>query len=96
MALARKINPDVILCDADMPDLSGPQLIEMLKSDPATARIPVVLLTGFSDPDMFSHVRWTGFLGKPFTPSELLSALRHAVSTALRTEAVPEAVTDGE
>ena len=96
LALAGKIVPDVILCDADMPDLGGPQLIEMLKLNPATARIPVVLMTGFADPHMFSHVRWTGFLGKPFTPSELLSALRHAVSTALRTETVAEAVPDGE
>ncbi len=95
VALARKISPDVILCDADMPDLSGPQLIEMIKSDPATAHIPVVLMTGFADPSMFSHVRWTGFLGKPFTPSELLSALRHAVATALPKAEIPEGVPAG-
>lgn len=83
-ALARKINPDVIMCDADMPGLSGAQLIEIIKSDPAIAHIPVILMTGFAGPEMFSHVRWTGFLSKPFSPAELISALRNAVAVAAR------------
>ena len=81
VALARKIDPDVILCDAEMEDLSGAQVIELLKSDPATANIPVILMTGFAGPEMFLHVRWNGFLSKPFTPAELIAALHHAVTS---------------
>jgi CheY-like chemotaxis protein len=84
--LVRKINPDVILCDAEMSGLSGAQVIEILKSDPATALIPVILITGFAGPEFFSHVQWTGFLSKPFSQSELIAALHHAVATAVRVE----------
>jgi CheY-like chemotaxis protein len=84
VALVRKTNPDVILCDAAMPHMSGPQVIETLKADPATAHIPVVLMTGFAESHMFSHVSWTGFLSKPFGPAELIAALHHAVATAVK------------
>jgi CheY-like chemotaxis protein len=82
VALAREIGPGVILCDADMPGVSGAQVIEILKFDPATAAIPVVLMTGFAGPEMFLHVRWNGFLSKPFSPAELIAALHHAVASA--------------
>lgn len=88
-ALVRQVNPDVILCDAEMPDLSGAQIIESLNLDPATAHIPVILMTGFAGPEMFMHVRWTGFLSKPFNSKDLIAALHHAVaSAAKKTQAV--------
>ena len=78
--LERAALPDVILCDASMPDLSGPQLIAILKANPETASIPVVLMSGFAKVDMFSHVPWTGFLEKPFGPKELLAAIESAAA----------------
>jgi CheY-like chemotaxis protein len=80
-ALVRKINPDVVLCDAEMDGMSGGQIIESLKSDPVTRLIPVVLMTGFAGPELFSHLQWTGFLSKPFTQSDLIAALHHAVAS---------------
>lgn len=74
--------PDVILCDALMPRVSGPQFIQTLKADPETAGIPVVLMTGVATADMFSHVPWTGFLGKPFGSEELIAAIESAVATS--------------
>ena len=79
--LAHRIQPDVVLCDAAMPELSGPQVIEALKADPATAEIPVVLMTGIADAHMFAHARWTGFLGKPFDREELCAAVRSAIAS---------------
>lgn len=95
LAFVRKINPDVILCDADMPDLAGAQVIETLKSDPAIAHIPVILMTGFAGPEMFTHVPWTGFLSKPFSPSELIAALHHAVASQVRESTKQGNPTDG-
>lgn len=40
---------DLILLDHEMPVTSGPQVLEMLRSDPETASIPVMFLTGKSD-----------------------------------------------
>jgi CheY-like chemotaxis protein len=79
LELDRNALPDVILCDASMPAVSGPQLIAMLKSNPLTENVPVVLMSGFADADMFLHVPWSGFLAKPFGPKELIEAIESAV-----------------
>ena len=78
LALARSLVPDVILCDAAMPKMSGPEVIQILKTDPATAHIPVVLITGAADSELFAHVPWTNFLAKPFSPRELRDAIYSA------------------
>lgn len=41
--------PDLILLDYDMPITPGPQVLEMIKSEPNSAKIPVIFLTGKSD-----------------------------------------------
>ncbi|HWX55122.1 MAG TPA: response regulator [Verrucomicrobiae bacterium] len=40
--------PDLVLLDMMLPKMSGPDVLQALKADPATARIPVVVLTGLS------------------------------------------------
>lgn len=80
LSLKREALPDLILCDAVMPGLTGPQLISMLKGNAETAHIPVVLMSGFASAEMFSHVPWAGFLEKPFGPKELRAAIESAAS----------------
>ena len=46
--LAREHAPDLILLDVMLPKLSGPDVLKALKKDPATAAIPVMMLTGLS------------------------------------------------
>ena len=88
VALVLKTQPDVILCDAAMPHVSGPEVIEHLKGNPATAHIPIVLMTGFAESHMFGHVGWTGFLSKPFSAVELFGALHHAIASLKPPQAV--------
>jgi len=49
--LARKHIPDLILLDVVMPDLSGFDVIELLKSDPETINISVIFITGLANDD---------------------------------------------
>lgn len=42
---ARRLPPDLILLDLDMPDLDGIETCKLLKADEATRRIPVIILT---------------------------------------------------
>jgi len=49
--LARKHIPDLILLDVVMPDLSGFDVIELLKSDPETINISVIFITGLANED---------------------------------------------
>ena len=51
IALARTQLPDVILCDIDMPDMSGGDVAAALESDSMTARIPLIYLTALVTPE---------------------------------------------
>jgi CheY-like chemotaxis protein len=48
LQLARGNHPDLILLDMMLPKISGPDVLHTLKSDPATADIPIVVLTSLS------------------------------------------------
>lgn len=49
LAMAREEKPDLILLDMILPKLSGPEVLRKLKTDPATASIPVVVLSSLSE-----------------------------------------------
>ena len=51
VALARRELPDVILCDIDMPGMSGGDVAAALGEDSATARIPLIYLTALVSPE---------------------------------------------
>lgn len=63
--------PDVIVLDVSMPGMSGIELCRLLKGDPATARIPIVLLSGSIEGDQGAGA--DAFLAKPFSPLQLLA-----------------------
>jgi CheY-like chemotaxis protein len=48
LRLARAKRPDVIVLDMLLPKLGGAQLLEFLKTDPLTAKIPVIVLSSLS------------------------------------------------
>ena len=49
LAAARTHSPDAIVLDIDLPELDGYSVCRMLKADPATAHIPIVMLTRYDD-----------------------------------------------
>jgi CheY-like chemotaxis protein len=51
LAIARRERPDAILCDIDMPELSGGEVAAALASDPGTADIPLIYLTALLTPE---------------------------------------------
>jgi CheY-like chemotaxis protein len=48
LPIAKQRTPDLILLDMLLPNLSGQQVLRALKDDPATAKIPVIVLSGLS------------------------------------------------
>jgi CheY-like chemotaxis protein len=46
MEAVRRIHPDIIITDMQMPKMSGTELITALKSDPLTKNIPIVVVAG--------------------------------------------------
>lgn len=51
VALARRELPEVILCDIDMPEMTGGDVAAALAKDPDTARIPLIYLTALVSPE---------------------------------------------
>jgi CheY-like chemotaxis protein len=48
LRVAREDLPDLILLDMMLPKMTGPEVLEILKKDPATLHIPVIVLSGLS------------------------------------------------
>ena len=58
LGLAAQEKPDLILMDMGLPDLDGHQATQLLRADPATARIPVIALTAHAmDADRLSALQ---------------------------------------
>ncbi len=45
-------NPDLILLDQVLPDISGNDILKKVKDDPSTAHIPVIILSNFSQKEL--------------------------------------------
>ncbi len=86
IAQALKVVPDIIVCDVMMPQMNGYQVCRVLRNDPRTSHIPIVLLTALND--RASRIKgWRehvdAFLSKPFDGDELLLRL-HSTLTVRR------------
>ena len=89
---ARKELPDLILCDVNMEKVDGYLTLSALRSEPATAAIPFILMTGRADNAGMRHGMELGaddYLPKPFTIDALYAAVeaRLKKARALREEA---------
>ncbi len=82
LELLREHAPDVVLTDVMMPEMSGVELCAAVKGDPATAGIPVVLVTSKAEREMKIEGLERGaddYVTKPFHPRELLARVRALV-----------------
>jgi two-component system alkaline phosphatase synthesis response regulator PhoP/two-component system response regulator VicR len=83
--------PDLILLDLMMPEMTGFEVLEVLKADPKTAKIPVIMLTARTqDQDVLKG--WQSgvecYLTKPFNPIELITFIKRIF--AIEERDVPE------
>jgi PAS domain S-box-containing protein len=81
--LARQQRPDLILLDVHMPDLSGYEVLELLRDDDSTASIPVVMLSADASHEQvrkFSDAGARDYLTKPLDLQIFLSQLEFYLS----------------
>jgi len=91
--LALELKPDLVLMDIKMPGTDGLQAAEIL----AEHKIPVVLLTAFSSPELVERASAAGvfnYVVKPFNPANLIPALRIALSLKERMAVQDQAIED--
>jgi len=80
--LLEKTEPDIILLDVLMPEMSGYEAIKILKQDDKTAEIPVIFLTSKSDTGSELEGFVLGavdYISKPFSPQILLKRVETQV-----------------
>lgn len=89
---ARRVLPDLILCDVNMEKVDGYLTLSSLRSEPATAAVPFILMTGLADHAGMRHGMELGaddYLPKPFSIEALYAAVEARLKKAqtLREEA---------
>ena len=76
--IARRTNPDLIVCDMKMPGLDGYEVARRLKSDPVLRAIPLVAVTSYAmvgDRDRAMAAGFDGYLTKPIVPKTFVAQL---------------------
>lgn len=79
LAAVQREQPDLILLDVMMPRMSGFEVCQRLKSDPATRDIPILMVTALNevgDVERGAEAGTDDFLSKPFNKVELLTRVR--------------------
>jgi DNA-binding response OmpR family regulator len=78
LRIARAEHPAAIILDAMLPPKGGVWVLQELKTDPATASIPVVYISARTNPEEVRQAMELGaryFMPKPFDPQELAGVI---------------------
>ena len=79
MAAVSQMLPDLVILDLMLPGLSGLEVLAELRADPATAALPVLMLTAKGqgrDREAAELAGVSAFMAKPFDNSEMRAAVR--------------------
>ncbi len=74
--------PDIILLDLMLPDLDGFGVCEILRRDPLTATIPIIIVSAWSSPDsrhLGLELGALDYITKPFSPQELVERVNRLI-----------------
>jgi diguanylate cyclase (GGDEF)-like protein len=77
--------PDLVVLDFEMPHASGPELCRVVRSDARWSSLPMLVLTGRTDPDSIERVFEAGaddFVAKPFVGPELVTRIENRLERA--------------
>jgi two-component system, cell cycle response regulator DivK len=81
--LAAERKPDLILMDIQLPGMNGIDALKVLRSNPATAAIPIVAVTASvmqQDRTLITQAGFDGYIGKPINIKEFLESVKNALA----------------
>lgn len=92
IVVAREKAPDLILLDILMPNVSGYEALARLKAEPATAQIPVIMLSNLGQPEEIDKAKQAGaadyLIKVHFTPKEIIEKVHTFLGDAKPAAAV--------
>jgi len=80
LKMARKFAPDLVLLDVMLPEIDGLDVCKMLRRDPATAGVPIIMLTAKAaeiDRVLGLELGADDYVTKPFSPRELMLRVKN-------------------
>lgn len=75
----KETRPDLVICDYNMPEINGGEVLRTIRGDPQNDHIPFILMSGSNPPenlDQFDH----NFLAKPIQLDKLLTLIKNYTS----------------
>lgn len=98
LKIVERKQPALILLDISMPGMDGFETCQRLKSDPNTARIPIIFMTAFTDTENKVKGLSLGavdYIGKPFEKEEVIARVRVHLKLKQLTDQLEEQVAEG-
>jgi len=74
--------PNIILLDAEMPEMDGWEACKAIKANAATANTPVLMCTGHDlseEPELLTNAGANGYITKPYNAAQLLEKVNTAL-----------------
>jgi DNA-binding response OmpR family regulator len=96
---ARSATPSLIVLDLMLPEIDGLEVCKMLRRDPATARVPIIMLTAKAaevDRIVGLELGADDYVTKPFSPRELVLRVNKVLRRGQADQASPEVFQFGD
>ncbi len=79
-AIAANRNIDMVICDVNMPNMNGLDMVKNVKAKPENKALPILMLTTEGEVSLIKRAKEMGAVGwivKPFDPSQLIQTAKH-------------------
>jgi two-component system phosphate regulon response regulator PhoB len=96
---ARRIQPNLVILDVMMPEIDGMEVCKLLRRDPATSAIPIIMLTAKAsevDRVLGLELGADDYVVKPFSPRELVLRVKKILERGKPAEAAKEKIVFGD
>lgn len=92
LELALQANPDLVICDLQMPEMNGYEVMRQLRENPGWRRVPLIAVTAFSmvgDRETALSAGFDDHITKPITPETFVDQIESFLPAELRAKRPP-------